>query len=62
MHGDQDNQMPINQSHELQGAYQKLGLPLEFIVLHGSGHGGPAFTNDASLAQIDQFLRRHLPK
>lgn len=61
-HGDQDPQMPINQSHELQGAYEKLGLPVVFKVMHGSGHGGPAFTDDANLALIDSFLREHLPR
>jgi acetyl esterase/lipase len=59
-HGDQDPQMPINQAHELQGAYEKLGLPVVFKVMHGSGHGGPAFVDDANLALIDQFLRAHL--
>lgn len=60
MHGDQDNQMPINQSHELEGAYQKLGLPVHFTVVHGAGHGGPAFTTPAQLAAIDDFLRTQL--
>jgi acetyl esterase/lipase len=60
MHGDQDPQMPINQSHELAGAYEKLGLPVVFKVQHGSAHGGPAFTHEASLRFIDQFLRHHL--
>jgi acetyl esterase/lipase len=60
LHGDQDPQMPINQSHELQGAYEKAGLPVVFKVMHGSGHGGPAFTDEASLALIDTFLRGHL--
>jgi acetyl esterase/lipase len=60
MHGDQDPQMPINQSHELQGAYEKLNLSVVFKVLHGSGHGGPAFTDEASLTLIDTFLRQHL--
>jgi acetyl esterase/lipase len=60
MHGDQDNQMPINQSHELEGAYQKLGLPVRFTVVHGAGHGGPAFTTPAQLAAIDDFLRTQL--
>jgi acetyl esterase/lipase len=60
MHGDQDPQMPINQSHELAGAYQRAGRPVEFQVMHGSGHGGPAFTSDESLRSIDAFLRRHL--
>jgi acetyl esterase/lipase len=62
MHGDQDPQMPINQAHELQGAYEKLNLPVVFKVMHGSGHGGPAFSAPDSLALIDQFLRDHLPR
>jgi acetyl esterase/lipase len=62
MHGDQDPQMPINQAHELQGAYEKLNLPVVFKVMHGSGHGGPAFTEPASLTLIDQFLREHLSR
>jgi len=59
-HGDQDAQMPINQSHELEGAYQKLGLPVRFEVVHGSGHGGPGFTTPDRLSAIDDFLRTHL--
>jgi acetyl esterase/lipase len=60
LHGDQDNQMPINQSHELEAAYDKLGLTVRFEVVHGSGHGGPAFTSDERLDAIDAFLRRYL--
>lgn len=59
-HGDQDNQMPPAQSHELAAVYRQLNLPVEFIVQPGSGHGGPAFTTEASLRQIDSFLRTHL--
>ena len=60
MHGDQDPQMPIAQSHELAAAYRKLGLPVQFEVSAGSGHGGPAFTSAASLHLIDAFLRQQL--
>lgn len=60
MHGDRDPQMPINQSHEIQGAYEALGLPVVFKVHHGTGHGGPAFYSEESLALIDNFLRQHL--
>jgi acetyl esterase/lipase len=60
LHGDQDNQMPINQSHELEGAYRKLGLPVRFVVVHGAGHGGPAFTSAEQLAAVDEFLRAQL--
>lgn len=62
LHGDQDNQMPINQSLELQGAYEKLKLPVRFVAVHGAGHGGPAFTTDENLALIDAFLRKALER
>ena len=62
LHGDQDQQMPINQSHELEGAYGRLGLPARLAVVHGSGHGGPAFTTRATLDLIDEFLRKHVPE
>lgn len=42
-HGDQDPQMPINQSHELTGAYKKLNCPVQFDVVYGAVHGGDAF-------------------
>ena len=61
-HGDQDPQMPINQAHQLQGAYEKLGLPVAFKVMHGSAHGGPAFSDEANLTLIDAFLREYLPE
>jgi acetyl esterase/lipase len=38
-HGDQDPQMPINQSHEIEGAYESLGLDVSFDVVHGAEHG-----------------------
>jgi acetyl esterase/lipase len=59
-HGDQDPQMPINQSHELEGAYRALSLDVEFIVLHGAGHGGDAFYSGPHLERALTFLRRTL--
>jgi acetyl esterase/lipase len=61
-HGDKDPQMPPAQSEELAAAYRKLGLPLQFEIQAGSGHGGPAFTSAASLKQIDAFLRAQLAR
>jgi acetyl esterase/lipase len=60
LHGDQDDQMPIEQSRELEAAYAKLGLPVQLSVVPGSGHGGPAFTDAAHLQLIDAFLRERL--
>lgn len=58
LHGDQDRQMPINQLHELEGAYAKAGLKAETFVLHGVGHdGGPFFTGEPANRVVD-FLRR----
>ena len=59
-HGDQDPQMPINQSHELQGAYEKLGLDVAFDVVHGVAHGGDAFFDAERLPRAVEFLRRVL--
>ena len=57
-HGDQDPQMPINQSHELQGAYEKAGLDVTFDVVHGAAHGGDAFFAPDRVARAVAFLRR----
>lgn len=56
-HGDQDPQMPINQSHELCGAYEKANLPVQFVVVHGGVHGGTAFYDAERMAIVEQFLR-----
>jgi acetyl esterase/lipase len=56
LHGDQDPQMPINQSHELEGAYRRNGIQVYLDVVHGAAHGGDAFyTGDHALRAI-QFL------
>jgi acetyl esterase/lipase len=60
IHGDQDPQMPINQSHELQGAYEAAKLPVQFYVVHGGKHGGPEFYDDARTALMRDFLRKYL--
>jgi len=52
--------MPINQSHELQGQYQRAGLEAEFIVVHGAGHGGEAFYTPQNLDRVAGFLDAHL--
>jgi len=59
LHGDQDPQMPINQSHELCGAYQKVKAPVQFEVVHGAAHGGTAFYDAERLALVETFLRRN---
>ncbi|WP_299465226.1 alpha/beta hydrolase [uncultured Gimesia sp.] len=60
IHGDQDPQVPINQSHELQGEYKKHNLDVTFEVIHGGAHGGPEFFDDERNALVEVFLRKHL--
>ena len=60
LHGDQDPQMPINQSHELQGAYEKVGLEAPFIVVHEAVHGGEAFYDKGRTERVAAFLNEHL--
>lgn len=59
LHGDQDPQMPINQSLELLGAYQKVNAPVQFEVVGGAAHGGPPFYDPERLAIVRRFLQRH---
>jgi acetyl esterase/lipase len=60
LHGDQDPQMPINQSHELAGAYERAGLQAPLVVVHGAGHGGAQFFDEQRLKIVAEFLDRTL--
>lgn len=60
LHGDQDPQMPINQSHELEGAYERAGAEVELIVVHGAAHGGGAFYSPENVERVAAFLRAQL--
>lgn len=60
IHGDQDPQVPINQSHELQGKYEQQKRDVTFEVLHGAAHGGPEFFDAERMQLVETFLRKHL--
>lgn len=60
IHGDQDPQAPINQSHELQGRYEAFKLPCRFVVLHGSKHGGNEFFDAERCELMARFVAEHL--
>jgi dipeptidyl aminopeptidase/acylaminoacyl peptidase len=60
LHGDQDPQMPINQSHELEGAYERAGLQADLIVVHGAAHGGDAFYSPENVERVTSFLNAEL--
>lgn len=56
LHGDQDPQMPINQAHELHGAYKKAGARAHFEIVHGAAHGGKIFYDAERLEIVKTFL------
>jgi ankyrin repeat protein/acetyl esterase/lipase len=56
IHGDQDLQVPMNQSHELHGKYKQFALPVRFEVVHGGAHGGSKFYDDELLSVVRDFL------
>ncbi|MHA3771837.1 alpha/beta fold hydrolase [Verrucomicrobiota bacterium sgz303538] len=58
IHGDEDPQMPPEQSRELQQAYQATGLPVHLEVIHGGKHGGPEFYDDARTELMARFLSK----
>jgi acetyl esterase/lipase len=58
LHGALDRQMPVNQSLELEAAYRSAGLPVETMILAGTGHGGEAFYSGEAAESVVAFLRR----
>jgi acetyl esterase/lipase len=59
LHGDQDPQMPINQAHELCGAYERVNARVEFVVVHGAAHGGELFFDRLRTDLVKNFLQRN---
>ncbi|PCJ97233.1 MAG: lipase [Flavobacteriaceae bacterium] len=59
-HGDQDNQVPINQAHELHAALKKAGVTVHFEVIHGAGHGSPDYYQPEFTQKIVAFLKQVL--
>lgn len=58
LHGDQDLQAPINQSHELVGCYAQAGAKCRLEVVHGGKHGGSEFYDERRLSHVREFLSR----
>jgi len=60
IHGAADPQMPPQQSQEFAKAYEELQLPVQFISLPGSKHGGAEFYDAERMALVAKFLHTHL--
>jgi acetyl esterase/lipase len=59
LHGDQDPQMPVNQSLELVGAYRTVKAPVQLEIVHGGSHGGAQFYDSERLAVVRRFLKKN---
>jgi len=62
VHGDQDPQVPVNQSLELLAAYKKHKLPVQLEIIPGAAHGGEAYDKKELMQIMDQFLNKVLKK
>jgi acetyl esterase/lipase len=60
IHGDADPQMPAAQSQEFEQAYKALKLPVDYLVMPESKHGGPEFYDSERTAIMAQFLQTNL--
>lgn len=60
IHGDADPQMPPEQSQELAKAYESMKLPVKFISLPGSKHGGKEFYDEERTKLTAEFLKKAL--
>jgi acetyl esterase/lipase len=60
VHGDQDNQVPVNQSIELMEAYKKAGLPVQLEFVAGAGHGGAVYNQDYVMNIAKVFLEKQV--
>lgn len=56
-HGDQDPQVPINQSIELYGKYKELGLPVQMEFAYGAAHGGKQYSDPQLIDKVDKFIK-----
>jgi acetyl esterase/lipase len=60
IHGDSDDIVLMDQSEAIAKAYDAMGLEIDFVVIQGAGHGGPAFFENPELDQIIlNFLDEH---
>ena len=58
LHGDQDPQMPVNQTLELEAAYRRSGVAVEMMIVDGAKHGGDAFYTGDAAERVMAFLKR----
>ena len=61
IHGDKDPQAPFEQSRELEAAYRKAGVRVQFETIAGGVHGGAQFFDAERMALVRKFLGEAFP-
>lgn len=62
IHGSDDTVVPISQSEQMDRALRAARKPVEFVRLKGEDHWlSIADTRLQLLAEVDRFLKTHLP-
>lgn len=57
VHGEQDIQVPVNQSIELWSAYKSKNLKAQIEFIPNAGHSDPAYSKKELMEKIDRFLK-----
>jgi len=60
IHGDQDTDVPFEQSVIMAEEFTRVGVEHEFLQYEGVGHGLSAETNDDAVTKALVFLRKHM--
>jgi acetyl esterase/lipase len=55
-HGDQDKAVPLSQSRELRDRLRAVGVPVQFTVGRGIGHGGPRAYGPERIQALAEFF------
>lgn len=59
-HGNQDIQVPVNQSLELFSKLQENQVPTEIEIIQEQGHGGPKFSAPILVKKVVNFIAKNL--
>ena len=57
VHGEQDIQVPINQSIELMSVYKSKNLPVQIEFIPNAGHSSPAYAKKELMNKMAAFLK-----
>ncbi|MCB1066288.1 MAG: alpha/beta hydrolase [Verrucomicrobiae bacterium] len=60
MHGDADPGVPLEQSAKLHEKLTTAGVPSQFHIVKGAGHGGKEFQTDEVRGKVLAFFRQFL--